>query len=110
MIKEIYQYRNVMHINYIPHSKKLTMNIQDTNDDYVSQADEIDMDAFSDEFKFIKNISIRKDYLSVDFSKPIHCNLESGRYEHKMICNVQIEGENRSALVEKIPGLEDRIF
>ena len=57
-MKEIFQYRNVNHLEYIPNSKKVTMNILDSNDDYISQVDGIELDELCKDFRFIKNIVI----------------------------------------------------
>ena len=109
-MREIYQYRNVKHLEYIPSSGKLTMNVEGSNDDYITQANNVETDVLSLDYSHVKNISIKTDKLLLDFLDPINCNLESNRYEDKLICNVNLEGENTTAFVEKLPGLADRIF
>ncbi|OYT29224.1 hypothetical protein B6U98_03010 [Thermoplasmatales archaeon ex4572_165] len=109
-MKKVYQYRNVKHLEYIPSSGKLTMNIDGSDDDYVTQANNVEMDILSQDFRHVKHVAIKSDALHVDFLNPINCNLESSRYDEKLICNVDLEGENTTAFVEKIPGLADRII
>lgn len=110
IMKDIYQYRQVRHIEYIPGSGKLKMNLVDSKDDYITQANAIELDVKNQDFKNIKTLCIGKDTLSVEFSEPMTCNLETGRYEEKLYCNVELEGNDNTAFVEKLPSLRDRIF
>jgi len=109
-MKKIYQYRNVKHLKYIPSSGKLTMNIEGSDDDYVTQVNNVEMDVLSNDYSHVKHVAIKNDVLYVDFLNPINCNLESSRNDEKLICNIDLEGENTTAFVEKLPGLVDRIF
>ena len=86
------------------------MNILDSKDDFISQVDGIWMDEICKDFRFIKNVTITKDSINLHFINPINCNHESSRYDDKLIINVEKEGENQTAFVEKLPGLADRIF
>jgi len=93
----------------MPSSGKLTMNIEGS-DDYVTQVNNVEMDALSNDYSHVKHVAIKNDALYVDFLNPINCNLESSRNDEKLIGNIDLDGENTTAFVEKLPGLADRIF
>ena len=103
----MYQYRKVVNFEYIPQSGKIKINVDGSNNDYISQVDKIQMAMESSDFKIIKRLRIGKEAIYVDFTKPITCNINSGHYEDVLLCDVQIEGEDPLNYVEKIPSLKE---
>ena len=106
---DTYQYRKVRRFEYIPQSGKIKMNLEGTNNDYISQVDQIQMEMESSEFKMIKRLRMGKEAIYVDFTEPITCNINSGHYEDVLLCNVKMEGDNQSDYVEKLPSLKEII-
>ena len=109
-MKEIFQYRKVTNLEYIPNSGKLKINLEGSKDNYFSIANKLDLDAESKEYKNIRNLRISKDSINIVFLKPTICNLETGRYGSEMVCNVKIEGKKPFVYVEKLPSLKERLF
>ncbi|MEA3458746.1 MAG: hypothetical protein U9R21_08740 [Candidatus Thermoplasmatota archaeon] len=108
-MKERLQYRKVTNLEYAHSSGQLKMNLEGIKDNYFSQANKLNLNAESKDFKNIHKLKISKDTVNIVFLKPTECNLETGRYGSEMLCNVKIEGNDPFVYVEKLPGLKERL-
>jgi len=71
-MKKIYQYRNVKHLKYMPSSGNLTMNIVGSDDDYVTQVNNVEMDVLKFNFSsFFLSIPLSFNSFFPFFSKYI---------------------------------------
>jgi hypothetical protein len=84
----------------------MRINMEDTNDDYYSNVDELQINP---EIVDLNTLELEKNAVTMLFSKPINCNVKTGRYFSSMICGSKFEGKERNLYVEKLEDLASRL-
>jgi len=100
------QYRRVNRLEYALGSGELKINMDGSNDNYYSNVDEVQInpnDVDLSDFKLDKNAVV------MNFSKPIICNINSGKYYNSVMCGTKFEGKDKSLFVERLDSLASRI-
>lgn len=105
-MKDILQYRKVTSLEYVLGKGQMKINMDGTNDNYYSTIDEVEIN--TKELK-MEHLEISENIVSMKFSEPIICNINSGRYYSSMKCGAKLEGKNTSLFVEKLESLSDKI-
>ena len=102
---DILQYRRVIGLEYSLGKGEMKIDMDDTNDNYYSNVDEVQINP---EVVDLNNLELDKNAVTMHFSKPINCNISSGRYFSSMICGARFEGKERNQHVEKLEDLAKR--
>jgi hypothetical protein len=100
------QYRRVNRLEYALGGGELKINMDGSNDDYFSNVDEVQInpnDVDLSDFKLDKNAVI------MNFSKPIICNINAGKYFNSMMCGAKFEGKDKGLFVERLDSLASRL-
>ena len=100
------QYRRVIGAKYSFVNGEIKINLDGTNNDYFSNIDEIQLNSNDIE---LEDLHLKKDAISLNFSKPIICNIKSGKYHSSMFCGAKMEGKQISSYVERLEDLSDKI-
>jgi hypothetical protein len=100
------QYRRVVGLEYSLGNGEIKINMDGTNDDYYSNVDEVQINPSSID---LNNFQLDKEAVTMHFSKPIICNINSGKYHSSMKCGAKFEGKESSQFVERLEDLADRI-
>lgn len=103
---DVFQYRQVIELEYLLGKGQINIKMENTNDIYYSKIDEVKINP---KITFLKKFMIFKDSVRLNFSKPIICNIQSGRNFSSMFCGVDFEGKDKNILVERLDGLKDRL-
>ena len=98
------QYRRVIGLQYSLGKGEIKINMDGTNDDYYSNVDEIQIDPRNID---LNTLQLEKEAVTMQFSKPIICNIKSGKYLSTMLCGAKFEGKE-IGFDEKNP--KDRCF
>ena len=105
-MSDILQYRKVISLEYALGKGQMRINMQDTNDDYYSNVDEVQIHP---EIVDLNSLELEKNALTMLFSKPINCNVKSGRYFSSMLCGSKLEGKEEKLHVEKLEDLTSKL-
>ena len=103
---DILQYRRVVGLEYAFGKGEMKINMDDTNDDYYSNVDEVQINP---ELVDLNSLELEKNTLTMHFSKPLNCNVKSGRYLSSMICGSKFEGKEKNLHVEKLEDLASKL-
>ena len=85
---DILQYRRVVGLEYSLGKGEMKINMEGTNDDYYSNVDEVQINP---EVVDLNNLGLDKNAVTMRFSKPIICNISSGKYYSSMMCGAKFE-------------------
>jgi len=102
---DILQYRRVVGLEYSLGKGEMKINMEGTNDDYYSNVDEVQINP---DVVDLNNFGLDKNEVTMRFSKPIICNINSGKYSSSMMCGARFEGKERGLLVEKLEDLASK--
>jgi len=102
---DILQYRCVVVLKYSFGKGEIKINMDGTNDDYYSNVDEVQINP---DVVDLKNFGLDRNAVTMSFSKPIICNINSGKYFSSMMCGARFEGKERGQLVEKLEDLASK--
>jgi hypothetical protein len=105
-MSENLQYRKVTGLEYVMGKGEMKIFIAGIDDTYYSTLDTIDIPSTMSE---LNKIEIQNKIVKLEFSKPIICNVHSGRYFSSMICGAKMEGIDENLLVEKLGSLESKL-
>lgn len=105
-MSDILQYRKVISLEYSLKKGEIKINMEGTSDNYYSKIDEVKINP---ENANLSHLEIFKKVVKMRFSRPIVCNIESGRYFSSMRCGVKIDGKNKDLLVEKLENLASKL-
>ena len=103
---DILQYRKVKGLEYQIGQGAIKIYIEGTIDNYYSKLDEVNINP---EVIDLSHLSITKNIIRMDFSDPIICNINSGRFYSSMECGANLEGRNTNLIVEKLDDLKSRL-
>ena len=103
---DILQYRQVKKLEYTLGQGEMKINMEGTLDNYFSNIDEIEINPSKLD---MEHIEINENIISMKFTEPIICNVNSGRYHSVMTCGTKFEGDDENSLVERLEGLADKI-
>jgi len=105
-MSDLLQYRRITELKYSLVKGEMKINMQGTDDNYYSDVDEIEINPNINE---LEKIGLYKNVLTMNFTKPIICNVNSGKYYSSMKCGTEIEGKNEELLIEKLDNLASRL-
>lgn len=105
-MSENLQYRKVTALEYTLGKGEMKIFIAGINDTYYSTLDSIDIPSVMSE---LNQIEIQNNVVKFEFSKPIICNVHSGRYFSSMVCGAKLEGTDENLVVEKLGSLESTL-
>lgn len=100
------QYRKVIGAKYSFTNGEIKINLDGTNNNYFSNIDEIQLNPTDIE---LEDLHLEKDAISMIFSKPIICNIKSGKYHSSMFCGAKMEGKQIDSYVERLEDISDKI-
>jgi len=102
---DILQYRCVVGLEYSFAKGEIKINMEGTNDDYYSNVDEVQINP---DVVDLDKFGLDRNAVTMRFSKPIICNINSGKYSSSMMCGARFEGKERGLLVEKLEDLASK--
>ena len=100
------QFRNVIQLQYTLSKGQMKINVQDDNNNYFSHLDEIEIKP--DDID-INDFEISDNVVTMQFSKPIICNVKSGKYHSYMLCGAKLEGKEKDKTVERLESLTEKL-
>lgn len=100
------QYRKVTALEYLLGKGEMKIFIAGADDTYYSTLDSIEIPSTMSE---LNQIEIQNNLIKFKFSKPIICNVHSGRNLSSMVCGAHFEGIDRNLVVEKLDSLESKL-
>ena len=100
------QYRRVKGLKYSLGKGEIILKMDGTKDFYYSNADEVQINPNSIE---LDNCRLEKEVVAMEFSKPITCNIKSGKYNSMFRCGTSYEGKEPFKYVERLEDLSDRL-
>lgn len=105
-MSENLQYRKVTALEYTLGKGEMKIFIAGIDDVYYSTLDSIDIPSVMSE---LNQIEIQNNVIKFEFSKPIICNVHSGRYFSSMACGAKLDGKDENLIVEKLGSLESAL-
>lgn len=101
-----FQYRKVVGLEYSFGLGEMKINMKGTTHNYYSKLDEVEINPKNLD---LNSIEINNNRIHLKFSKPINCNVDSGRYVSTMMCGTELDGKNKDEFVERLDGLADKL-
>ena len=103
---DILQFRKVNELRYQLGQGEMKILMVGTTDNYFSYVDEVEINTKDIN---MNSFEINDNVVTMKFSKPIICNVNTGRYNSHMKCGVELEGKEKNSLVERLESLSDKI-
>jgi len=100
------QYRRVKGIKYTLGKGEIIMKMDGTKDYYYSNADEVQINPNNIE---LDTCRLEKEAVAMEFSKPITCNIKSGKYNSTFSCGTSFKGKEPFKYVERLEDLSDKL-
>ena len=105
-MKETLQYRKVIQLQYELGKGEMRVNMDGTNDNYYLNLDTVELDPTKIDMSLLE---ISDNFVTMQFSEPIICNVDSGRFNSTMICGTKLEGKDTTKLVERLETLSEKL-
>ena len=100
------QYRRVKGLKYSLGKGEIILKMDGTEDFYYSNADEVQINPNSIE---LDTCRLEKEAVAMEFSKPITCNIKSGKYISTFSCGTSFKGKEPFKYVERLEDLSDKL-
>jgi len=102
---DLVQYRQVVNLEYQLGEGNMKIDMEGTDDNYYSKLDEVEINP---QIVDLKNLVINKNYIKMQFSAPVMCNVRDGKHFSSMMIGVKFEGDDKEKLVERIDRIAGR--